>query len=139
MIITETDIRERYFVKNLDKKDESILDFEDIIKRRRYIKQQSYGVYFLFSKDKIVYVGKTTVGEKRVFAHTKDKVFDSYSFIPCSRSVVTKLENIYIKKFSPHYNISGNPNRKPKQKIVEHNGKKYRIVKAIKDTEIKNI
>lgn len=65
-------------------------------------------VYFLFSNDKIVYVGRTsTAVEVRISAHTKTKQFDSYSFIACETEIESfETAYFYILNNTPIYNQS---------------------------------
>lgn len=64
-------------------------------------------IYFLFSNDILVYVGQTTcdvIG--RVVSHSKEKQFDSYSFLPCPKEFLNKMESYFIVRHSPKYNLS---------------------------------
>ena len=80
----------------------------DVFSLPRFIPYQSIGgsrsgVYFLFNKDKIVYVGMSSRIYERVKKHIKDKYFDCYCFI----SVFGKcsmVEDFYIRKYKPIYN-----------------------------------
>lgn len=65
---------------------------------------QLNGVYFLLDKNKIVYVGQTTMGLARTFHHLKNKIFDSYYFMPCPIELLNNVESEYIIKFNPKYN-----------------------------------
>lgn len=76
----------------------------------------SCGVYFLFSGDECVYVGKSLQVHTRVREHrTKNstkKEFDSYAFIPCEAGKLDELEAHYIAMMRPRLNESLNPDRK---------------------------
>lgn len=61
-------------------------------------------IYFLFDKGKIVYVGQTQSGLKRVLSHTDKKKFDTIKLIRCSVDELDELETYYIIKYQPFYN-----------------------------------
>lgn len=60
-------------------------------------------IYFLIDKDEVVYVGQTTNGLSRPFAHC-DKEYDTVKAIPCHREMLDQEEHHYICKYSPKYN-----------------------------------
>ena len=62
-------------------------------------------IYFLLKDNVVVYVGQTTQGVQRIFAHCNDKVFDSFNMIECSKKKLDETEAYYITKFNPKYNI----------------------------------
>ena len=76
-------------------------------------------IYFLIKDDKIIYVGKSKQGFKRIFEHKKD--FDSFTYIECDESILDVLETIYIERFKPICN-SQSGNCKSYEKI-----KKFKI------------
>jgi rubrerythrin len=78
---------------------------EILSKKKKAIKNS--GIYFLIRHNRIIYVGQTTNGIKRVYEHT-DKEFTNYTFIPCMRRDLNKAEAFYIKKFAPYLNIVHN-------------------------------
>ena len=59
------------------------------------------GVYFLISLDKVVYVGQSVNVYSRMREHAKDKKFDSYAYISCSRDELDILESLYIHALHP--------------------------------------
>jgi len=69
-------------------------------------------IYFLFNKNKIVYIGETAVEKgKRIHQHKKDKIYNSYAEISGKKRPF--INNIYfrkyyelrlINKFKPKYN-----------------------------------
>lgn len=67
-------------------------------------KDSMYGIYFLIKGSTIVYVGQTTQGLSRTFAHIKTKDFNKYYFFPCEKNLLSSLESAYILKFKPKYN-----------------------------------
>ena len=60
-------------------------------------------VYFLLDNDEVVYVGKTTPGLARVYAH-KDKNYNKVYIILCDVTELDFTENKYIAKYLPKYN-----------------------------------
>ena len=66
----------------------------------------SFCVYALWDKDEIVYVGQSTQLGQRIMAHTKDKLFDSYSFFDCkSFYEMDSIESALIIQLKPKYNV----------------------------------
>lgn len=67
-------------------------------------------VYVLFQNDISVYVGCTAQLEKRIYAHTEDKIFDSYRVIFTSivKNEAWKFELacIYLLKLYPSFNYN---------------------------------
>ena len=73
--------------------------------------EKECSIYFLFNKNKIVYIGETSVEKgKRIHQH-KDKLFNSYSEINGNK--ISFINNIFfrkyyelrlINKFKPRYN-----------------------------------
>lgn len=61
-------------------------------------------IYFLFDKGKVVYVGKTEYGLKRILCHVSDKIFDSVKIKVFSKEILDEKETYYIAKYSPKYN-----------------------------------
>ncbi len=61
------------------------------------------GVYFLVSKNEIIYVGQSVNVFSRISQH-KDKKFDRYVFIPCAVDALDKLESLYIHYLQPRMN-----------------------------------
>ena len=62
-------------------------------------------VYFLYQKEKLVYIGKTKDLLSRLSYHKKNKIFDSYSFLKCETNEIDVIERILINKFLPFYNV----------------------------------
>lgn len=61
------------------------------------------GVYFLIDTGKVVYVGQSTNVYARIASH-HDKVFDSFAFMPCDKTVLDNLESLYIHILRPALN-----------------------------------
>ena len=61
------------------------------------------GIYFLFYKDEVIYIGKSLNVKERMKGHFNKK-FDSYSIINCNENELSELENKYIFKYYPKYN-----------------------------------
>jgi excinuclease UvrABC nuclease subunit len=64
------------------------------------------GVYLLFDKDELVYVGKSMDVIRRLKEH-KAKKFDSMKIIKCSDETSSFLERLLIEYYFPKYNIDG--------------------------------
>lgn len=64
------------------------------------------GLYFLFDREELVYVGQSSHLFDRIHNHLhSDKQFDSIAIIPCSDQYVREIaEMLYIKEFNPRYN-----------------------------------
>ena len=66
-------------------------------------------VYFLLQKGEVVYVGKTTAGMARPYAHY-DKEYDTIKVLVCEPKSLDKIEDYYICKYKPKYNKVRNYN-----------------------------
>lgn len=68
-------------------------------------------VYLLLKNKKVVYVGQTTNGLNRIKQHkkNKEKDFDDFKIIKCTKRELNELENFYIIKYKPKYNKKINP------------------------------
>jgi hypothetical protein len=64
------------------------------------------GIYFLFHRGIVVYVGQSGDVAQRVAQHIQDgnKVFDGASFLPCQAKHLSELERHYIEQMAPKYN-----------------------------------
>lgn len=62
------------------------------------------GIYFLFLKKELVYIGKTENFPNRLKTH--NKVFDRVRFIECDPSVLLHYERRLISYFKPSQNIN---------------------------------
>lgn len=63
------------------------------------------GVYFLFNKEELIYIGRSVCVLSRMYSHLKDKKFDSYSFIECETEQECKaLEAKMIRECNPKLN-----------------------------------
>ena len=83
-----------------------VLSLEEAHRRRQPLPSpELVGVYVLFHGDTVVYVGRTTYGLSRVFAHCRDKVFDAYTFIPVPERVLDDVEALCIHVYKPTLNI----------------------------------
>ena len=96
----------------LDKLD--LIGLDHLLARREIFKKQC-GVYFLFDKDEVVYVGRSVNMKMRVHTHNQRNghryKFDSYAFIEMpelSPLEIELMERAYIAKFAPRYNKLGN-------------------------------
>ncbi len=108
----------------------------------------SYYLYFLFNKNKLVYIGQTNNINKRLVDHKRKdnsytgvirKVFDRYYAISSlSDKITKKWEKILIKKLKPKYNIGHDKDAKYKKKWVKKKWSDKRI-KEFKNFYINNI
>lgn len=81
------------------------------------------GIYFLLSRNRVVYIGATTCYPNRLKQH-KDKKFNSYRFIPCAESQLADYEKRLINLFMPKYNKNNGASKtrkahvEPSEKVV---------------------
>ena len=64
-------------------------------------------IYFLLNDDEVVYVGQSKNGIARPVSHC-DKVFNRIKILPCKMTELNYLEDIYIVKYKPKYNLEFN-------------------------------
>lgn len=63
------------------------------------------GIYFLFNKNSLVYIGQSEFIEKRIFDHVGSKNFDSWNYIEHSKETsLNEIEADLILKYQPFYN-----------------------------------
>lgn len=77
-----------------------------VLKLPRLEPRSAQGVYFLFRGDECVYVGKSKQVHVRIREHRLDKVFDSYSWIPCEAGDLDRSERFYVELLHPEYNFN---------------------------------
>ncbi len=82
----------------------------DQIRRTRQLIQRISGIYFLFRGDDLVYIGQSINVLGRVTAHTSDKDFDSFAYLPCPEKELLAVEALYINEFKPLLNGRANRN-----------------------------
>ena len=121
----------------------------DILSKKRAITETCYIVYALVDRNKIVYIGQTKNVLGRLSSHIKSfKKFDSWAIVEnlgvnaTSRDAII-VEEKYIKRLTPKYNIVHNKERKLKAMVKrerkEHNlevrekKKKQKIWRYIKN------
>lgn len=68
------------------------------------------GVYFLYDKDELVYIGTSDNLFRRIGQHIaeKTKVFDRFELFPTNDRI--RLEGFLIRMFKPKYNVSDGAN-----------------------------
>ena len=73
------------------------------------------GLYFLYSNNKVVYIGKSTLNiTRRLIAHSEDKTFDRVEvFCMENDSDISIMEIYFISKYKPKYNVESNSNDYP--------------------------
>ena len=64
------------------------------------------GIYFLFDRGNIVYVGKSLDIFVRIRTHYRDeaKVFDRWAYLKCPAEGLDEMEREYIELFQPYLN-----------------------------------
>ncbi len=92
------------------------------------------GVYALLCRGEVVYVGKSTKPLVRIYSHVRNRGrkmtkgpaygapstkgpavngkgigFDGIWFLPCMLGQLDTLENYFIRKYLPRYNVKGKP------------------------------
>jgi hypothetical protein len=83
----------------------NLLSAKEIIKHRQKLSESAIvGVYFLIKSRTIVYVGQSIDIRRRIVDHTKDKDFDSFSFLECRKEELSIYESLYIHVFKPTLN-----------------------------------
>jgi predicted GIY-YIG superfamily endonuclease len=98
----------------------------------------SYYLYFLFNKNKLIYIGQTKSLNTRLVCHkrksissgTNQKKFDRYYAISSlSERITKKWEKILIKKLKPKYNIGHDKDAKYKKVWIKRKWSDERIKK----------
>lgn len=88
-------------------------------------------IYFLCAGDEVVYVGQTRVGLYRPFSH-RDKEYNRVKILPCEETQLDYLEEYYIKKYKPKYNIMCNGRESQKSIIkVKNKHKKSKNIQKL--------
>ena len=67
------------------------------------------GVYILFNKGEVIYIGESGSLYSRIGTHRKDKMFDTFRVLPCKQSRRRYWEKVLIKKYLPKYNKKYTP------------------------------
>lgn len=64
------------------------------------------GIYFLYEKEELVYIGQSVNVIQRGFTHTSEnkKVFSKQYFIKIPKNCLLETENVLINYFKPKYN-----------------------------------
>lgn len=65
-------------------------------------------IYFLLSAGRVVYVGKTKNGFSRPLSHVGTKDFDEIRVMEVNENSLDELEDEYIRRYEPKYNIQPN-------------------------------
>jgi excinuclease UvrABC nuclease subunit len=103
----------------------------DILSKKRAITEVCYIVYALVDRNEIVYIGQTKNVLSRLSSHVNSfKKFDSWAIVEnlgvnaTARDAII-VEEEYIKRLTPKYNIMHNKERKLKTMVKrerkEHN------------------
>jgi len=102
----ERDRLERHNIINAVSKkitNKSLLTEDEIVKNSLSM-TNFCGVYFLIKEQSIVYVGQSVNLFSRVATHATEKDFDSIAYILCDKSMLDKLESLYIHTLRPELN-----------------------------------
>jgi hypothetical protein len=85
-------------------------------------------IYFLLKNEKVVYVGQTEYGLKRILCHPSDKDFDTIRTIKCKSEKLDEMEMKYIAKYQPLYNkqLPNACSSMRLKQILTHNGLRVR-------------
>jgi len=75
---------------------------------KEFIFKPRTGIYFLFEKGELAYIGKAIDIHRRVFQHSHYRVFDKVFYIPVENDIEI-IETQFIKHFKPRLNIRDNP------------------------------
>jgi hypothetical protein len=81
-----------------------LLNSEELLQLPKLKPQEICGVYFLFLKDQLIYIGSSYNIFQRINIHKKSKIFDCFSFIQTSKDERQFLEQEYINRFKPDLN-----------------------------------
>ncbi len=68
-------------------------------------------VYFLFSQNECVYIGQTTQLQKRLQAHTRNKVFDCVYAVAIPKRLLLVVESHWIRTIDPRINRENQANK----------------------------
>lgn len=88
------------------------------------------GIYFLFKRDKCIYIGQSRRIHQRVqehrFAPRHKKDFDSYTWVLCTPEELDELERFYINAVKPELNITftGRNSEIARRRIAASRGKR---------------
>lgn len=93
----------------------------DLIKINSFMKVV---IYFLYRRGILVYIGQSTNIYERVNNHIKGKkkIFDSFSYFECPRSLLNEYESFLICYYCPEYNETlhnGRASNSAKNKIKQ--------------------
>lgn len=78
------------------------------------------GIYFLFDKDDLIYIGESVSIHNRLIQHYKNKRFDSYSCMIGMPGLYRKeIEAFYIHKYEPVLNAKYDRLHKAYKDLIE--------------------
>ncbi len=81
------------------------MTLEEIKAKKQYWRDTRVsGVYFLFDREELIYIGSSIDCPNRIREHRKDKEFDSYYIIKTLPEDRLEIEADYIQKFKPPLN-----------------------------------
>lgn len=83
--------------------------FEDVNKSRSINNLYKVGIYVLYYKNRIVYIGQSTNIHRRLIQHLKsNKLFDKYNYIEIEVDQLDDIEEALIRKYKPIHNTTHN-------------------------------
>lgn len=99
-------------------------------------------IYFLIENGIVVYVGKTENGKWRIKQHKNQKKYDDVYIIKCNFDDLMELEDYYMMKYKPKYNIMYNTTRKNIMNAYNEVRRKFSVgiielIEYIKNNNIK--
>jgi hypothetical protein len=82
-----------------------LLALDEIIAQA--VPRASSGVYFLIKDERVIYVGRSANVIERIATHAKNAIipFDSTHFICATGVEMDRLEQLYIGKLRPEFNV----------------------------------
>lgn len=78
----------------------------DAHRLQRFDLEQFCGVYFLFLRRRIVYVGQSVNVLRRIEEHFTRLHYDAWAWLPVPRAELDAAERHFIKKHQPPYNAT---------------------------------
>lgn len=80
----------------------NILTAKEIYDLAVPVKESKIGLYFLFHKRNLMYVGQSIDIDRRITEHKKaGKLFDAFAVQECTVDELDLLESLYIHSFKP--------------------------------------
>ncbi len=81
------------------------------LKKHKVSRAKICGVYFLFNKEELIYIGQSVDILKRISEHMKDKVFEWYCYEKVRKQNLDAVEKACIQRYQPRLNDVHNSNK----------------------------